>query len=291
MQARYEAVIFQKPEWMMFKVSEMLRVNGVRTMAIQCDPFHGDYERYFDRVVVTSHALRAVLGLACAEVIDDMLEVPSGLHKCDYAQTGAPLRLVWVGQGKAAHTSDFVARIMNHPRLSGSIEVVTIGQGDWATFQWSMATVYQHILDCDVAIIPMPEAEWASTKSTNRLTQFMALGMPTIASPIDSYRRSFAAGAPVLLASNLDEFVEHVENLRSPTVRETLGKAARKFAWQHYAPDTLGPLWLSEVERVLRSPGAIHGINVHTRLAGRLLRLFRHSSMDGAGGAWDVKNG
>lgn len=31
--------------WKMFKLSEMLRMNGIRTAAIQCDSFLGDYRR------------------------------------------------------------------------------------------------------------------------------------------------------------------------------------------------------------------------------------------------------
>lgn len=273
--ARYHAVVFQKPEWMMFKLSEMLRVNGVRTAAIQCDPFPGDYAAYFDRVAVTSHRLRLALGLTDARIIDDMLEVPRTLYKQDYAAAGDRLRLVWVGQGMVGYTREFFARLVEHPRLAGRLEIITIGRGDWVTRPWSMDSVYRDILDGDVAVIPLPESEWASTKSTNRLTQFMALGMPTVASPIDSYLRIHQHGAPFQLARDLDEFAQAIDALGAEARRRELGRAARDYAWSHYAPEAIGPLWRAEMEQLCALPPGKRDIKPHTQIMGRLMGAWR----------------
>lgn len=271
LKARYDAVFFQKPSWMMFKLSEMLRLNGVRTAAIQCDPFPGDYHAYFDRVVVTTERLREILKLPDARVIDDMLEVPQTIQKIDYESASDKVRLVWVGQGMPTFVQNFFTQLAAHPLLSGQVEVVTIGRGTWVTRQWTLETVYDDILACDIAVIPLPESDWASAKSTNRLTQFMAMGMPTVASPIDSYRKIFSDQGTFVLARTIDDFAQAIHRLRDASARREMGLTARAFAWAHYAPDTIGPLWLTEVEQLLQARPSGRAPKLHTQVMGRFM--------------------
>lgn len=266
----YQAIVFQKPDWMMFKLSELLRLNGVRTVAVQCDPFPGDYERYFDLVIVTTDKLRDTLKLPQARVIDDMLEVPTSFYKRDYNATSQRLRLVWIGQGMPTFTQDFFRQLLSHPLVADTIEVVTIGRGDWVTLQWSLDTVYNDILSCDIAVIPLPETEWASSKSTNRLTQFMALGMPTIVSPIDSYKRIYANGSTFALANSIQEFANAIVNLKDSRRRMMLGEAAREFAWKNYSPEVIGPTWENEILNLLEMPNETERVRLHTRLMGSI---------------------
>lgn len=270
----YSGVIFQKPDWMMFKLSEILRLNGVRTAAVQCDPFPGDYDRYFDAVILTTERLRDNLNLPNAQVIDDMLEVPPSLCKGNYEPCAERLRLVWVGQGMPSFTQDFFQQLVSHPLIADAVEVVTIGRGDWVTRQWSLETVHDEILSCDIAIIPLPELEWASSKSTNRLTQFMALGMPTIASPIDSYKQIYLDGSTFLLANSIDEFAQSIRILQDSERRMKIGKAARAFAWENYSPAVIGPLWHKALSELLSTRDRIPNANYHTRLLGAVCGLW-----------------
>lgn len=266
-----DVVFFQKPEWMMFKMSEMLRVNGVNTAAIQCDPFPGDYGAYFDRVILTSDQLRETLGIQEAQVIDDMLEVPPNVYKHEYASTQKKLRLVWTGQGMASFVNDFFQKLNKHPLLDGRVEIVTIGPSNWASVKWSLDTVYENILSCDIAVIPLPQSDWSSTKSTNRLSQFMALGMPTVASPIDSYLQVARRNAPFLIAKDIDDFAHAIDSLKTVSARSEIGTSARHFAWANYSPDIIGPLWVNEAEQLLATRGTVRGVKLHTQVMGKLM--------------------
>jgi hypothetical protein len=276
MGARFDVVFFQKPTWMMFKISELLRTLGVRTVAVQCDPFPGPYAHYFDRVIVTSDALKEVLEVESASVIDDLLEVPAGMYKADYRNTGRPLRLVWVGQSESDFVRNFFEALSRHPHLSAPIDVVTIGRAAWMSHAWSMDTVYEQILDCDVAVLPLPEAQWNGTKSTNRLTQFMALGMPVIASPMRSYLQTGQAGRSFVVARTLGEFAQALTALGDPAERQRLGNAARHFAVARYRAEVIGPLWVKELEALSDSPASAQTSGPFTRaLAWSLYALGR----------------
>lgn len=272
LQDRLDIVFFQKPEWMMFKLSEILRVNRVKTAAIQCDPFPGDYSAYFDQVILTTDQLRETLGIQKARIIDDMHEVPFDVYKRGYACQTDKLRLVWTGQGMAAFVNDFFKQLSNHPLLDGQVEVVTIGPSDWASVRWSHDSVYENILSCDIAVIPLPQSDWASTKSTNRLTQFMALGMPTVASPINSYLQIARKSAPFLTAKDVDGFAIAIDSLKTVSARSEMGTAARQFAWANYSPDVIGPLWANEVKQLLATHNApVRGVKLHTKIMGTLI--------------------
>jgi glycosyltransferase involved in cell wall biosynthesis len=273
LRANCDIVMFQKPEWAMFKLSQLLQLNGVRTIAIQCDPFVRQYRGYFDQTIVTSTRLRELLDLPDAPVIDDMVEVEPDKFKNEHASTGNRLRLVWVGQFASDWLFDFLDRLEQHPELRGVIEIVTIGRGPRVTHQWSLSTVHDRIIEADVAIIPMPESALTSSKSTNRLMQFLALGMPTIASPLPSYREAFESGAPLLLAESIDDFAHAVVSLRHQHVRQRLGHDGTRFARTHYDPRVVGFKWLEvirEVQSRSSRPDAL-SVDTGTKMMARLL--------------------
>lgn len=279
--ARFDTVMFQKPTWMMFKLSELLRINGVPTAAIQCDPFPGPYESYFTRVIVTSEALKDRLKLTSAAVIDDMLEVPPSLYKTAHRASPTRLRLVWVGQSANLFVRQFLEDLSRHPRLMNQIEIVTIGAGSWVTHPWKLSTVFNHILDCDVAVLPLPEKEWEGTKSTNRLTQFMALGMPTVASPVRSYMQTGQAGKAFLTGRTVDEFAEAITSLLDVDIRKRIADMAHGFARGSFGADAIGPLWLREAEALLSSPDQALTSSYRTRAVARLLALVSRSAVFG----------
>lgn len=274
---RCDIVFFQKPGWMMFKMSEILRLRGVRTIAIQCDPFSGDYARYFDATILTSEELKQQLDVPNAYVIDDMLEVPRQIHKTDYAARSEQLRVVWVGQGTGPGGKKFIEPFFQalgqHPLIAGRTELITISRGDWATYQWSLETVYDQLCRCDVAIIPLPEDAWVNAKSTNRLTMLMALGMPTIISPIPSYQRIARADENCMIARRIDEFAAAIEQCRDEAIRTRLGMAGRALAFAHYAPEVIGPAWIKVIQDTQLAARNESSADLRTRVIGGLVGL------------------
>lgn len=274
---KMDIVFFQKPGWMMFKLSEVLRLRGVKTIAIQCDPFPGDYARFFDATILTTAELRHQLAVPSAYIIDDMLEVPAEIQKQSYVQRAERLRIVWVGQGTGPggrkYIQPFIESLSRHPRLAGTVEFVTVSRGDWATRQWSLGTVNDDILSCDVAIIPLPEEAWTNAKSANRLAMFMALGMPTIASPIPSYMRILQHEINSLSARTVDEFAEAIVKCKDENVRSKLGLAGKTLTREHFAPEILVPKWIKVIEDVRMAPTARFSANASTRCLSRLIQI------------------
>lgn len=109
---------------------------------------------------------------------------------------------------------------------------------------WDPVNVYRQMLDADVGIIPINAVESSANqsevpswkvKSENRLSMKMSLGLPVVSTPIPSYEPLIQQGRNGFFARDRDEWLEYLNTLRDPAVRERVGKAARESVLQRYS--------------------------------------------------------
>lgn len=94
---------------------------------------------------------------------------------------------------------------------------------------WNKDTVCDVIMEHDVAVIAsFLASDPDMAKSSNRLTMFMSLGMPVIASPVPSYTEIVRDGENAFIASSRDDWIYALEKLREPGVAEIIGHRARE---------------------------------------------------------------
>jgi glycosyltransferase involved in cell wall biosynthesis len=87
----------------------------------------------------------------------------------------------------------------------------------------------------DIGLYPIAADEWASGKSGFKAIQYMAVGIPYVASPVGACREIGEPNVTHLLASTKDEWVEALASLLSDKeLRERLGRAGRAHATEHY---------------------------------------------------------
>ena len=90
--------------------------------------------------------------------------------------------------------------------------------------------------------MPLPAGDaFAEGKSAYKLVQYLAAGIPAIASPVGENRRVVAEGETGFLASTPEEWREALSRLASdPPLRRRMGAAARERASEYslakYAP-------------------------------------------------------
>lgn len=248
----FNVIIFERPNWMMYKLSLWCRLCGIRTIAIRCDVIPGEYDRYFDSTIIPTRVLGEMLKIERAHVIEDMVEVPPQIFKSDYRKANGLTRVVWVGHGSyRSFITKFIKTLSTLDGIAGKFEFVTISNGDWPTFKWSLDTVYSHILNCDIAIIPMPTDGQFQAKSANRLSMMMALGMPVVASPITAYEAIAEDGCNCMLASSVEDFRDALLALENDVLRIRMGQRARKYAWQYFSPEIIGSKWIETIKIVM----------------------------------------
>lgn len=255
----YTHIVFEGPEWSAFQLSMLCKEWGVITLCVRCDYLAAEYDAYFDRVILPTKTLANKLRISRHTIIPDCVEVPLDAHKCDYSLKSQKLQVVWVGhQNYSTYLVDLIMDLKRFKFIAERVQFTIISKGDFATKQWAVETVVEDILNCDIAFIPVPEGEWFAGKSSNRLAMMMSLGMPVIASTLQSYREIATNGEDVLFVETVDQMVAALQQLSGEDARRQMGQKARSTLGVKLSIENIAPQWMKAIEgasnEIIRMP-------------------------------------
>jgi len=106
----------------------------------------------------------------------------------------------------------------------------------------------------DIGVYPLPlDEQWVFGKSGLKALQYMALGIPTIATSIGANLRIIDDGVSGLLVTNKEEWIEAITKLyNNKELRKELGLAGRKKVVDSYSLHANKDLYLSIIQRVIQ---------------------------------------
>lgn len=94
---------------------------------------------------------------------------------------------------------------------------------------WKDSTEIENLQRIDIGLYPLPDEEWVLGKSGLKAIQYMALGIPTIATAIGANFRVIENGVSGFLVSSKEEWIQQLSMLiEQPGIRKNIGQAARK---------------------------------------------------------------
>jgi glycosyltransferase involved in cell wall biosynthesis len=163
----------------------------------------------------------------------DLSRYPNHKH----AGLSGAIRVAWIGTPVTARLLKPLIPVMErlqyaHPRLSFRL----IGAGDGflrnglraETVAWSEQTETSLLSECDIGIMPLLDEEYARAKCGLKLIQYMACGLPVVASPVGVNTEIVEEGKNGYLASSEEEWFAKLDKLiRDAELRMSLGKAGR----------------------------------------------------------------
>lgn len=115
---------------------------------------------------------------------------------------------------------------------------------------WSEATEVALIQSMDIGLMPLPDTPWTRGKCGYKLIQYMACGVPVIASPVGVNRDIVEHGVNGFLAETDADWRAAIETLLGDAeLRRRMGAAGRKKVEDQYSLQTWGP----RVAEMLRS--------------------------------------
>ena len=123
-------------------------------------------------------------------------------------------------------------------------------KGTLEILPWTEATEVALIQSMDIGVMPLPDTPWARGKCGYKLIQYMACGLPVVASPVGVNRDIVEHGVNGFLAESDDEWRAAIKKLlNDPDLRRRMGAAGRKKVEEQYSLQVWGP----RVAQMLRS--------------------------------------
>ncbi|HPV83402.1 MAG TPA: glycosyltransferase family 4 protein [Nitrospira sp.] len=114
---------------------------------------------------------------------------------------------------------------------------------------WEWQREVEDLQDATIGVMPLEDTEWARGKCALKLLQYLAVGLPAVASPVGVNRDIVVNGDNGLLASTEEEWYVRLESLcRDPQLRARMGQAGRRTVETRYSLAVWGPR-LAEVYR------------------------------------------
>jgi glycosyltransferase involved in cell wall biosynthesis len=93
---------------------------------------------------------------------------------------------------------------------------------------WSEQLEVELLAECDIGIMPLPDTEFMRSKCGLKLIQYMACGLPVVASPVGVNTEIVEEGRNGYLASSEDEWFQKLDKLiRNPEIRMNFGNTGR----------------------------------------------------------------
>ncbi len=114
---------------------------------------------------------------------------------------------------------------------------------------WQSQREVPFLHQCDVGIMPLPEDPWVKLRSHLKVRQFMAVGVPCVASPVGIIGELIQDGVNGFLAATQEEWIEKLSKLiDDPALRSRMGQKARQTIAEKYS----GRVWAQTVAKILR---------------------------------------
>jgi glycosyltransferase involved in cell wall biosynthesis len=187
-------------------------------------------------VVAGNHYLAAratAAGTKRVEVIPTVIDLLRYTPKQSYSLTTKP-RIVWIGSPSTvrylmdlaeplralAKQQPFILRVIGGDIMLPGVEVESL--------PWTLETEAELIAECDIGIMPLHDTPWEQGKCAYKLIQYMASGLPTVASPIGANRDVVIEGVTGLFAEKVSEWEYKMALLlHDIALRQSLGLAGR----------------------------------------------------------------
>ncbi len=101
---------------------------------------------------------------------------------------------------------------------------------------WQMSHEIENLCDIDIGLMPLPDDDWARGKCGLKGLQYMALGIPTLMSPVGVNAEIIEHGRNGFLPRSEDEWVHTLARLvRDPDLRARIGAAGRVTVEERYS--------------------------------------------------------
>ncbi len=159
------------------------------------------------------------------------------------------LTIGWSGSFSTVQHLDTIKDVFRELAKTESFKLKVIGTPDYKihgvdveSINWQAETEVEELSQIDIGVMPLPDDNWSKGKCGLKALQYMALGIPTICSPVGVNSTIIQDGENGFLANSKEEWIEKLKMLlHSSELRRKFGLAGRKTVEEKYSARVQAP--------------------------------------------------
>lgn len=199
------------------------------------------------------------------QVNDQVTVIPTTIDTEKYRvperkKKDGPVVIGWTGSYSTVQHLDTMRGALKKLAEKESFRLRVIGTPSYEcdpveveAMKWRAETELEDLSEIDIGMMPLPDDRWSKGKCGLKALQFMALGIPTICSPVGVNTDIIQDDQNGFIAATEDEWVEKLTRLlRSAELRQRLGHAGRVTVEEKYSAITQTPRVYEIFKSVLR---------------------------------------
>lgn len=118
--------------------------------------------------------------------------------------------------------------------------------------RWSLDQEVESFRGIGIGLMPLDDTPWARAKCAFKLLQYMALGVPSVVSPVGMNREVVESGRNAMFASTQEEWVNGLDELiRKPELRQRIGCAGRETVTRRFSLSLISRQFVSCLDQIM----------------------------------------
>lgn len=191
-------------------------------------------------------------GATNVHIVPTVVDIARYPDACGRQPHDGPAEVVWIGQRSTARYLQPLVPVMRKLAEIGLCRFTAIGI-DAAQFglpmhslPWDEASEGDMLSQFDMGIMPLPDSPFERGKCGYKLIQYMACGLPVVASPVGVNSTLVHHGTNGWLAESAEEWVGALSKLaEDPGLRWRMGAAGRAMISREYSLEATTPTLLA----------------------------------------------
>ena len=175
-----------------------------------------------------------------------------------YTNTSIPV-VGWTGTFSSKEYLDLLAPVLLELAKKIKFKLRVIGNFEYSipgvdleVIQWTKEKEVADLQGIDIGLYPLPQNKWVLGKSGLKALQYMAFGLPTVATNVGTTPKIIQHMDNGILVEKENEWIEALEILiQKPELRKKLGNNARQTVLLSYSTDVIGELYLKVLSELI----------------------------------------
>ena len=199
-----------------------------------------------------------VAGASRVEIVPTVVDLTR--YKLDQSSGNHPLIVGWIGSPSTSHYLLLISSVYQSLAKEFDVRFVAIGANEEdvkglpiEVWDWSEETEVQLINALDIGIMPLMDSPWERGKCGYKLIQYMACGIPVVASPVGVNKQIVKHGSNGYLADKSSEWEQSIRLLLNDSdLRKRMGVEGRELVEECYSLQVQAPRLFELMQDLIR---------------------------------------